>query len=122
VERVEENPIRERVRQANSKLEESLSRARGALAGRGNFTVHDIRAASEPLAEVEQIVSRAASLRASDFELDAELKNYTLNLKELHKTLEKVQFMLLARQEHLSRARGHIERVSLWAAALKQTQ
>lgn len=122
MERVEENPMRERICRANSKLGETLSRARGALAGRGNFTVHDIRAASEPLAEMEQIISRAASLRASDSDLDAELKSYTLNLKELRVALEKVQFMLLARQEHLARARGHIERVTLWAAALKQTQ
>jgi len=122
VERVEDNPLRERVRQANSKLAETLSRARVALEGRGNFTVHDIRGAAESLIEMEQIVSRASELRASDRELDAEIKDYALNLKELRTALEKVQFMLLARQEHLARARGHIERVSLWAEALKQTR
>lgn len=122
MERVEDNPLRERVRQANSKLAETLSRARVALEGRGNFTVHDIRGAAESLIEMEQIVSRASELRASDRELDAEIKDYALNLKELRTALEKVQFMLLARQEHLARARGHIERVSLWAEALKQTR
>jgi len=122
VERVEENPTRDQVRRTNLKLREILSRARGALTGREDFTVKDIRAISEPLNEMEQIVFRAADFRAADVELDAELNNYALNLKELQTSLEQVRFMLLARQTHLAAAQGHLERITLWAAALKQTQ
>jgi len=122
MERLSENPVRDQVRRANLRLRDILLRARDALAGRQNFTVQEIRALSGPLAEMRQIVSRAAELRAADAELAVELNHYAVTLEELQTSLERVRFMLVARQTHLAAAQGNLERVALWAGALKQTQ
>ncbi len=122
MERLNGSAERDQVRRANARLREILLQARNALAGRQNFAVQEIRALSEPLAEMQAIVFRSADLRASDSELDAELKSYAATLKELQTILEQVRFMLHARRDHLAAAHGHIERISLWAETLKQTQ
>ena len=122
MERVNEIALRGRVQNANLRLREVLSRARGALEGRQDFTVQEIRELSEPLREMREIVSRSAELRAADAEMDSELASYSETLKELQTSLEQVRFMLIARKAHLSAAHGHIERITLWTEALKQTQ
>jgi hypothetical protein len=122
VERVDKDDLRDRVQSANSRVQEILSRARGALEGREDFTAQEIRALSEPLREMREIVSRSADLRATDAALDAELDRYGATLEELQTNLEQVRFMLLARKAHLSATHGHIERVTLWTEALKQTR
>ena len=122
MERLEENPLRDRIRQANTSLGNILSCIRGALAGSHNLMASEIQAISEPLCGMDPIISRAAELRAGDMEFDQELKKYKLNLEELQTKLEQVRFMFLARQTHLVAAQDNLERVSLWAEALKQTQ
>jgi hypothetical protein len=122
VECVDKNTLRDRVQSANLRLREILSRAREALEGRQDFTIQEIRALSEPLREMREIVSRSSDLRTADAELDADLKRYGATLEELQTSLEQVRFMLIARKAHLSAAHGHIERVALWTEALKQTQ
>jgi hypothetical protein len=117
-----EDSIRDRVRDAEAKLRGLLERARGALAGRQDFTVNEIRSISERLEQMAPIVARATGLRAKDARLDADFKTYAATLKELDTTLEQVRFMFLARQSHLSAARGHLEKVNLWAEAFKQTR
>jgi hypothetical protein len=117
-----EQPMRERIREANVKLRSLLSRARNALAGRQSFTSENIKAISEPIEQMAPIVSQAASLRAFDLNMDADLKEYAENLGELQNTLEQVRFMLLARQAHLETSRSHLETVNLWATTLKQTR
>jgi hypothetical protein len=122
VERLNANAERDQIRQANTRLRGILLRAREALAGRQNFTIQEIRDLSEPLAEMRAIVSRSADLRASDKELDIELKSYAATLKELQTSLERVRFMLHAQRDHLAAAHEHIDRVSRWAETLKHTQ
>jgi hypothetical protein len=122
VECVDKNALRVRVQSVNSKVREILLCMRGALEGRQDFTVQEIRALSESLREMREIVSRSADLRTADAVLDAELSGYAATLKELQTSLEQVRFMLLARKAHLSAAHGHIERITLWTEALKQTQ
>jgi hypothetical protein len=122
VERLMENSIRDRVRDAEVKLRNLLARARDALAGRQDFTVTDIRSISERLGQMEPIVAQAAELRAQDARLDDDFKTYAETLKQLETTLEQVRFMYLARQAHLTAARTHLETVNLWATAYKQTR
>jgi hypothetical protein len=122
VECIVENGVREQVRETNARLREILSSAHGALAGREDFSVREIRALAGPLREMGQIVSRAAELRAADAELNGELDTYAQTLAELQTALERVRFMLLARQAHLAATQEHIERVTLWTEALQKTQ
>jgi hypothetical protein len=122
VECVDTNTLRDRVQKANSRLRDALSRTRGALEGRQDFTAQEIRDLSEPLHEMRDIVSGSTALRAADAKLDAALNTYYATLKELQTSIEQIQFMLLARKAHLTAAHGHVERISLWAEALKQTQ
>jgi hypothetical protein len=117
-----ENPIRDRVRNLNSELRALLSRARDALVGRQDFAGDEIKAISESVGQMAPIVANAVDLRATNLELDAELNLYAKNLEELQNTLEKVRFMLIARHAHLEAARGHLETVHRWAAALDQTR
>jgi len=117
-----ENPIRNRVRKSNLELSALLSRARGALVGRQDFAGDEVKAISESVGQMAPIVADAAGLRATNLELDAELKAYAEHLEELQNTLENVRFMLIARQARLEAARSHLGIVKLWAGALDQTR
>jgi hypothetical protein len=94
MERLMEDSILNRIRNANMRLRELLGRTRDALAGRRNFTVEDVRAIAEPVAQMEPIVAEAKRLRTLQPELDGELEAM----------------------------RGHLETVGLWTAALSQTR
>lgn len=111
-----------RVQQANLKVRSILSHAHSALTGQQDLTPENIRDISQPLAEMTAIISQAATLRATDANLDASLKEYAQNLAELQCALEQVRFMLLARQAHLEASRCHLGAVDLWATAFQQTR
>ena len=117
-----EYPIHARVQDANRKLRSILSHARNALAGRQDITSETIRDISQPLTEMEPIVSQAAALRTKDTALDAALREYAENLGKLQNALEQVRFMLLTRQAHLGASRCQLETVNRWAAAFQQTR
>jgi hypothetical protein len=111
-----------RVRGANAKLQMLLRRVADALAGKRNFSVEDVRAIAEPVAEMTPIVSQAEQLRAAVPELHGELDAYGKNLGELQIALDRVRVVLLARSAHVEAQRGHLETVGLWAATWRQTQ
>jgi hypothetical protein len=110
------------VRGSNTKLQMLLARVREALAGRANFGVEDLRAIAEPVAEMAPIIAESTQLRAVAPELHSELEIYTQNLGEMQTALDRVRCVLLARCASLEAQRGHLETVSLWAAAWQQTQ
>jgi hypothetical protein len=95
---------------------------REALAGRQNFQPEDVRELSEPVGEMEPILAEAKRLRTLQPDLDGELETYTGNLGEAQKALEQLRFMLLARRANLDAMRSHMETVSYWAAAYRQTR
>jgi hypothetical protein len=112
----------DRISDVNAKLRALLFRAREALAGRFNFGVEEVRAIVEPVEQMAPIVDQAEQLRTLQPDLDGELKAYGANLGELQTTLDQVRFMLIARRANLASARGHMEAVVQWAAALRQTR
>jgi len=122
MERLMEDSILDRVRGANMRLRELLGSTLDALAGRRNFTVEDVRAIAEPVAQMEPIVAEAKRLRTLRPELDGELKTYAGNLDELQVALQHTRVMLIARLANMEALRGHLETVGLWTAALRQTQ
>lgn len=117
-----EDSILNRVRRANLKLRDLLGHTRDALAGRRNFTVEDVRAIAEPVAQMAPIVAEAKRLRALQPELDGELEAYAGNLGELQAALQHTRVMLIARLANMEALRGHLETVGLWTATLRQTR
>jgi hypothetical protein len=122
MERMMEDSILDRVRGVNMRLRELLGRTRDALAGRRNFTVEDVRAIAEPVAQMEPIVAEAKRLRTMRPELDGELEAYAGSLGELQVALQQTRVMLIARLANMEALRGHLETVGLWTAALNQTR
>jgi hypothetical protein len=114
--------ILNRVRGANAKMESLLRRADGALAGRQNFSVEEVRAIAEPVAEMASIVSEAEHLRTTVPELHGELNTYAKNLGEMQTALDRVRVVLLARCAHMEAQQNHLETLGLWAAAWRKTQ
>ena len=117
-----DNAILDRTRAANAKLHALIGRTRAALAGRSNFTVEDVRAIAEPVAQMAPIVAEAKHLRTLRPDLDGELQAYAGNLGELQTALEQMRFMLLSRLASMEALRGHVESVGLWASRVRQTQ
>jgi len=110
------------IREANSALVAILSDAREALGGRKAFSFEALRSIVAPLQQMAPIVSHATEQGATGFALAPELKEYADNLSALQITLEKIQFMLLARQTSLQASRSHAETLNLWATRLKETR
>ena len=114
--------IKEKVRSSNAKLRALLASSRETLSGRHNFGPEDISAISSALQEIAPLLPDARAMCTSEADMRAELADYTRNLEDLKGTLEQVRFMLLARHAHLEAARGQVETLNLWAAALRQTR
>ena len=112
----------DQVRRANARLRALVSRTRNALAGRGSFTVTDIRAISEPVTAVKPIVGDAEKLRTIHPELTVELQTYKGNLEEIQTALEQMRVMLIARRAHIEAARGHLATLGMWNATLRLTR
>ena len=117
-----ETSVVHQVRNVNAKLQSLLQRVNGALTGRRNFTVEDVRAIAEPVADMAPIVSQAQHLRATLPELKDELETYAQNLGEMDKAFDRVRCVVLARCASLEAERGHLETVGLWADAWRQTR
>jgi len=114
--------ILQRIRSANTRLRALLDDIRGALSGRGNFDVTNVRAIATPVTDMNHILNEAKELREFDPVLDQELKIYSGQLVEMNVELERMRFMLLARRAHIETMRGHIETLGLWSAALRMTR
>jgi hypothetical protein len=122
MERMMEDSILNSICSANTRLRDLLARTRDALAGRQNFTVEDLRAIAEPVAQMDPIVAEAKRLRTLRPELDGELEAYAGNLGELQVALQQTRVMLIARLANMEALRGHLETVGRWTAALSQTR
>lgn len=120
MERLSQN--REEIRKANQAIRRVISRAKRALAGRPNFSVDDIRIASDEVGRIAKIAPQIAECCKNDAHLDADLKEYKAALAELHTDLERLRFMWLSKQAGLAAERVRIEQVKLWASALEQTR
>jgi len=112
----------ERVRGANAAVRALLGRAREALAGRCDFSIQEVRAIAEPVAQMAPIIEQRQHLRTIEPDLDGQLEAYAATLGELQTTLEQVRFMLLARRAQMAATRAHLQTFGLWAAALRQTR
>ena len=111
-----------RVRSVNAQLQALLVETREALAGRRKLALEDLRAMSQPVAQMTPIVAEVARLRRESPELDSEVAVYEQNLGAMRSTLEAVRCVLLARCASLEAERAHLESVTLWAEAWQRTQ
>ena len=107
---------------ANHRLRALLNGAEDAIAGRGNFTVEDLRSAQEPVNKMAALIDEAKRLRNSDPEISNELQDYAKNLGATQVALDRVRVVLLARCASIEAQRAHIEAVRMWSSAWARTQ
>jgi len=117
-----DDSILNRMRSANDRLRSVVDLMRGALAGRCQFGVEDMRAVSAPLFEMAPLVADAKRLRKMQPELDSAFENYAQTLSEVQTSLDQMRFMFLARRAQIESTRGHLEIVGRWADTLSQTR
>ena len=114
--------ILNRVRSANDRLRSLVDLMRGALAGRCQFGVEEMRAISAPLSEMSPLIADAKRLRKIQPELDGAFEAYAETLSDVQTSLDQVRFMLLARRAQIDSMRGHLQTVGRWAETLGQTR
>ena len=105
----------------NGRLAGLLEEVRGALRGERDFGVEDVRRLSEPVAEMDSIVLRAAELRRLQPEIVEHLDRYKSQLGELQTCLVQIQVMLLSRVASLQAGQVHTTAMTLWVSAYGQT-
>jgi hypothetical protein len=114
--------LREKIETVNTRLEVLIADTRRALAGEREFGEQQVKALSERIEEMAPVMQRARELRSLHPELAGELDLYTTHLRELQTVLEHVRVMLLATRARLESGRSHVDAVTKWAAAVRQTQ
>jgi len=117
-----DDSILNRVRSANDRLRSALDVVRGALAGRCQFSVEDMRAISTPLSDMSPLIADAKRLRKIQPELGGAFEAYAETLSAVQTSLDQMRFMLLARRGQVDSTRGHLETVGRWADTLRQTR
>lgn len=113
--------LRGKIETINARFATLLAETRLALSGERVFSATEVRALSEPLAEMAPILERAAELRALHPELAPQLDFYKAQLRELQTVLEQIRVMLLAQRAQMDDGRLQLDAVTHWAKALKQT-
>jgi len=114
--------LREAIDRVNEVIALQLENAQKALRGESVFGPEEIGKLRRPLQEMEPFVAEASKLRREHPELAAPLELYRSQLEELHRALDQIQVMLLARQASILAGRVHLEAVDHWIAALRQTR
>ena len=117
-----DDSILNRVHSANDQLRSVVDLIGGALAGRCQFGVEDLRAISAPLFDMSPLVADAKRLRKMQPELDGAFDAYAEILSAVHTSLDQIRFVLLARRAQVDLMRGHLETVGRWADTLRQTR
>jgi hypothetical protein len=116
------SPLGEKIGTVNTDIEVLIADTRRALAGEREFGVQQVRALSERIEAMAPVMQRARELRSLQPELAGQLDLYTTHLRELQTLLEHVRVMLLATRAGLEKGRTHLDAVTRWAAAVRQTQ
>jgi hypothetical protein len=116
------SPLLEKIGSVNTRIEVLIADTRRALTGEREFGEQQVKALSERIEEMAPVMQRARELRSLNPELAGELDLYTTHLRELQTVLEQVRVMLLATRGQLETGRTHVDAVTRWAAAVRQTQ
>jgi hypothetical protein len=111
----------EKIETINARIARLLANTRLALSGERVFSATEVRALSEPLAEMAPILERAVELRALHPEVAPQLDFYKAQLRELQTVLEQIRVMLLAQRAQMDGGRLQLAAVTHWAKALGRT-
>jgi phage shock protein A len=111
--------LKEKIAAVNARIAFYLEESRKALRGERNFGPEQVRAISEPVAEMAPLMARAKELTAQQPEIQGEIDLYKQQLSELHTALEQVRMMLTARRGQMDQTRKQLDAVSKWAAATR---
>ena len=111
--------IKERIKATNARVAFLLEETRRALRGERNFGPEQVRAISQPVAEMAPLLTDAKRLTAQEPDLEPEIARYKEQLLELHTALEQVRMMLMANRGGVERARQQLDAVSRWADATR---
>jgi hypothetical protein len=112
--------LSKKVDEINAELATLISSAQSVLTAEAVFTVEEVRALSRPISEMAPILA-AAKQPPQDPQIEAQLKRYKAQLRELQPILDRLCTMLVAKRSHLYSGQSQLKAVSNWAAALSTT-
>jgi len=114
--------LRQTVERVNARLAFLLEEARGALRDEREFAVENVRQLRATIQEMDPIVAASHGMRHSQSEIANLLDVYKTQLRELQATITQIRVTLLLRRSQMEASRAHVQSVSQWTIALRQTR
>lgn len=106
---------------ANRELRNFLERVNHLVHGTGEIAAVDLRALGQLLKSMAPEIAASSRDASADAALQAQVREYTGNLRALQASLEQVRCVLLARRAQIEAAQQHVDGFQGWASAYRQT-